>query len=216
LPNSPTTAILTFLTSQENLDYYPSACTPTDLASRFTYRYFFTGSGYADGVLTCKDKASHHKSPQAAILTGVAVFAFRGGNERTIAVSARRLGVRHGSLATGNRHAGHRDPALLSHRATIAVSLRPSKWRQGCRPMTDGASNRCWIVCARKIKVRSAVKVLSAFLAALSEKPGRSEQSPWKSRSSKKQSRVQSEWIVVCKGNGTMEPAHCQVLIANY
>jgi len=82
--------------------------------------------------------------------------------------------------------------------------------------MTDGASNRCWIVCARKIKVRSAVKSVVRIFSGIIRETRQIGTESMKSRSSKKQSRVQSEWIVVCKGNGTMEPAHCQVLIANY
>src|SRR5260221_8273971 len=44
--------VLTFLTSQENLDYYPLCMHANRFSFAFIYRYFFTGSGDASGVLT--------------------------------------------------------------------------------------------------------------------------------------------------------------------
>jgi hypothetical protein len=41
-----------FLTSREELDYYPASMHASRFSFAFTYRYFFTGSGEADGVLT--------------------------------------------------------------------------------------------------------------------------------------------------------------------
>jgi hypothetical protein len=43
--------LLTFLTTAENLDYYPLSMHASRFTFAFTYRYFFTGSGDA-GVLT--------------------------------------------------------------------------------------------------------------------------------------------------------------------
>jgi len=43
---------LTFLTTLENLDYYPASMHASRFTFAFTDRYFFTGSGDADGVLT--------------------------------------------------------------------------------------------------------------------------------------------------------------------
>jgi len=43
---------LTFLTTPEDLDYYPHSMHASRFSFAFTYRYFFTGSGDADGVLT--------------------------------------------------------------------------------------------------------------------------------------------------------------------
>jgi len=40
------------LTTAENLDYYPWSMHASRFTFAFTYRYYFTGSGYADGVLT--------------------------------------------------------------------------------------------------------------------------------------------------------------------
>jgi len=45
-------ALLTFLTTAENLDYYPLSMHASRFTFAVTYRYYFTGSGYADGVLT--------------------------------------------------------------------------------------------------------------------------------------------------------------------
>jgi hypothetical protein len=44
--------LLTFLTTAEKLDYYPLSMHASRFTFAFTYRYRFTGSGYADGVLT--------------------------------------------------------------------------------------------------------------------------------------------------------------------
>jgi hypothetical protein len=44
--------LLTFLTTPENLDYYPLSMHASRFTFAFTYRYSFTGGGYADGVLT--------------------------------------------------------------------------------------------------------------------------------------------------------------------
>jgi hypothetical protein len=43
---------LTFLTTAEKLDYYPLSMHASRFTFAFSYRYRFTGSGYADGVLT--------------------------------------------------------------------------------------------------------------------------------------------------------------------
>lgn len=43
---------LTSLTSPENPDYYAISMHAYRFSFAFTYRYFFTGSGEADGVLT--------------------------------------------------------------------------------------------------------------------------------------------------------------------
>jgi len=40
------------LTTREKLDYYPLSMHASRFTFAFTYRYYFTGSGYADGVLT--------------------------------------------------------------------------------------------------------------------------------------------------------------------
>jgi hypothetical protein len=39
---------LTFLTTPENLDYYPLSMHASRFTFAFTYRYHFTGSGHAD------------------------------------------------------------------------------------------------------------------------------------------------------------------------
>jgi hypothetical protein len=39
---------LTFLTTAENLDYYPLSMHASRFTFAFTYRYQFTGSGHAD------------------------------------------------------------------------------------------------------------------------------------------------------------------------
>jgi hypothetical protein len=44
--------LLTLLTTAQNPDYYPSSMHASRFTFAFTYRYRFTGSGYADGVLT--------------------------------------------------------------------------------------------------------------------------------------------------------------------
>jgi hypothetical protein len=51
-PLKPALNSLTFLTTAENLDYYPFSMHASRFTLAFTYRYYFTGSGYADGVLT--------------------------------------------------------------------------------------------------------------------------------------------------------------------
>ena len=43
---------LTFLTTEENPDYYPFSMHASRFTYAFTNRYQFTGSGYSDGVLT--------------------------------------------------------------------------------------------------------------------------------------------------------------------
>jgi len=43
---------LTFLTTEKNPDYYFLSMHASRFTFAFTYRYHFTGSGYADGVLT--------------------------------------------------------------------------------------------------------------------------------------------------------------------
>jgi hypothetical protein len=48
----PTAFPLTFLTTAEKLDYYPLSMHASRFTFAFSYRYRFTGSGYADGVLT--------------------------------------------------------------------------------------------------------------------------------------------------------------------
>ena len=42
---------LTSLTSRKNPDYYAGSMQASRFSFAFTYRYFFTGSGEADGVL---------------------------------------------------------------------------------------------------------------------------------------------------------------------
>jgi len=42
---------LTSLTSRKNPDYYARSMQASRFSFAFTYRYFFTGSGEADGVL---------------------------------------------------------------------------------------------------------------------------------------------------------------------
>jgi hypothetical protein len=44
--------LLTFLTTAENLNYYPHSMYTSRFNFAFIYRYQFTGSGDADGVLT--------------------------------------------------------------------------------------------------------------------------------------------------------------------
>jgi hypothetical protein len=46
--------LLTFLTTAENLDYYPFSMHASRFTFAFTYRYFFTGSGDAGAVLATK------------------------------------------------------------------------------------------------------------------------------------------------------------------
>lgn len=44
--------MLPLLDTAESLDYYPITMHASRFSFAFTYRYFFTGSGEADGVLT--------------------------------------------------------------------------------------------------------------------------------------------------------------------
>ena len=44
--------LLTSLTSRKNLDYYARSMHASRFSFAFTYRYFYTGSGEADGVLS--------------------------------------------------------------------------------------------------------------------------------------------------------------------